>query len=328
VANYGGTFTLSAGTSNSDGGDDYSAVEIVGGSPATAHSNATGHEGLPFTETSSPVPGNSATPPATTNAPTGGYGANAAPSYANTSQTPQGQPYAGNQSIAGQPYAGANQAAGQPTGIPNAYGQPNTSNQGSYGQPVTSNPNAVARNPAGSGLLTGQQAYGGTAPSFDPQSNVNMSFGTTGNVIIPPPANRHGSGAAYKFPTNIVPPRAAPGFLGDSSATAAASGSVSQPSNISQATSSSTNSYNSSDSSDAPETEKPSPPVSSSDSPTNSAATVNKLLTEIERKVYGKTSEHLPILKRLERIEIDTLGKKETGSINDRLNKLKDQYGL
>jgi hypothetical protein len=163
------------------------------------------------------------------------------------------------------------------------------------------------------------------APAYEPMGNVNMSYGTAGNVIIPPPSNRHGTGTAYKFPSNIVPPRAAPGFLGE----APPSSRTNSTNSGSTADSGTESSYDSQESESEPEV-KTNPKVrpQGSGESSDSSATVNKVLSEIEIKVYGKTRDDLPILKRLERIEIDTLGKKAIGSINDRLNKLKETYGL
>lgn len=326
--NQASTFTLSAGTSNSEPAEgDYSAVQIVGGSaPAQGVSEA--HEGLPFTE--SPAPGansNSGNSVAnSSNAPAIGYSGNTAPSYEAANQGRETASSPGGQSnpvgvassppvnanpparsyITGQQAYGAAPVGSVPLNSPMNNSAPNTGYPNNY-QPNNYPTNNQASHPA---------------PSYEPARNVNMSFGTTGNVVIPPPANRHGTGTAYKFPTNIVPPRAAPGFLGEAPPAA----QTSAPS----VTSYSDNSSDSpapggADSDDSNSTSKSTAAETSSD---DSPATVNKILTEIEKKVYGKTSENLPILKRLERIEVDTLGKKVTGSINDRLNKLKETYGL
>ncbi len=55
---------------------------------------------------------------------------------------------------------------------------------------------------------------------------------------------------------------------------------------------------------------------------------VESLLEEIEIKLYGKVSKNQPILKRIEKLEVDTLGKKKSGPIADRLKELKETYGL
>lgn len=392
VSNYGGSFTLSAGTSNSESPeDDYSAVKIVGGAPA-GQGASEAHEGLPFTESSSPVPG------VTANAPASGYSGNAGPAYEAASHTAQGQTIASNQGVppANQGAPPVNQQAGYsgaPTGYSGAAGGYSGTQSATPTGTTSSQPSAT---PPTRSYITGQQAYGGpqlnnyplnnnspmnnsppannhstnnyqtnnyqpnsyqpntfqsnstppagAAAPFQPAGNVNMSFGTTGNVVIPPPATRHGEGTAYKFPTNIVPPRAAPGFLGEAPPSTQASTAIPQtstPGTQSTQVSTPSPSYSTSStyksSSSSPQSTEtyadtpnstPKPTASVETSSVNSAATVNKILTEIEKKVYGKTNESLPILRRLEKIEVDTLGHKETGSINDRLNKLKETYGL
>lgn len=59
-----------------------------------------------------------------------------------------------------------------------------------------------------------------------------------------------------------------------------------------------------------------------------SASTVDDVLAKIENKVYGKVSKNMPILKRIERLEVETMGKKKSGSIADRLKELKETYGF
>lgn len=58
------------------------------------------------------------------------------------------------------------------------------------------------------------------------------------------------------------------------------------------------------------------------------SSTVDDVLAKIENKVYGKVSKNMPILKRIERLEVETMGKKKTGSIADRLKELKETYGF
>lgn len=55
---------------------------------------------------------------------------------------------------------------------------------------------------------------------------------------------------------------------------------------------------------------------------------IEDLLAKIENKVYGKISKNTPILKRLEKLEVDTSGKKNSGSVAERLKELKDAYGI
>jgi|AGTN01.2.fsa_nt_gi FOG: TPR repeat len=350
VSNYGGTFTLSAGTSNSESPeDDYSAVKIVGGAPAGGQGASEAHEGLPFTE-SNPAPGNASNP---ANVPASGYTGNAG-AYEAASNTAQGQALASNQGVPpgnqgapvgnqGAPAGNASSPYGNATGASPAQPRSYITGQQAYGgtqvnsYPLNNNSPMNNSPPANNYSANNYQTNsyqpnkyqqnstppGGAAAPFQPAGNVNMSFSTTGNVVIPPPATRHGEGSAYKFPTNIVPPRAAPDFLGE----APPSTQSSTPS-PSYSDSSSTSAPQSSESHAEESTNTPSRSAAAETSSDNSAATVNKILTEIEKKVYGKTSENLPILKRLERIEVDTLGHKVTGSINDRLNKMKETYGL
>lgn len=364
VSNYGGTFTLSAGTSNTESSeapeDDFSAVKIVGGAPAPAQGVNEAHEGLPFTE-SSPAPGNTAS--SAPNVPAGGYAGNPGPAYEAASHTAQGQAIAsnsqgapaGNSPPPGNPASAYSSPSAGTTGPPpvrsyitgqQAYGGAPVNNyqSNSYQQtnsPPTNNYQSNAYQPnnyQSNSYQSNSNPPANAAPSFEPARNVNMSFGTTGNVVIPPPTNRHGTGTAYKFPTNVVPPRAAPGFLGEAPPSSQAStpssevssqNSQSSPSpSYSAASGGSTTSTPESTESYNQPTNTPSRPAATEAPSDNSAATVNKILTEIEKKVYGKTSETLPILKRLERIEIDTLGHKVTGPINERLNKLKETYGL
>ncbi len=60
----------------------------------------------------------------------------------------------------------------------------------------------------------------------------------------------------------------------------------------------------------------------------DTASTVDDVLAKIENKVYGKVSKNMPILKRIERLEVETMGKKKSGSISDRLKELKETYGF
>ena len=62
--------------------------------------------------------------------------------------------------------------------------------------------------------------------------------------------------------------------------------------------------------------------------PANDANNVESLLEQIENKVYGKVTKNQPILKRIEKLEVDTLGKKKPGSVAERLKELKETYGL
>lgn len=78
---------------------------------------------------------------------------------------------------------------------------------------------------------------------------------------------------------------------------------------------------------DNTESDKSDDDQKSEDSSSN-AATVDDVLAKIETKVYGKVSKNMPILKRIERLEVETMGKKKSGSIADRLKELKETYGF
>lgn len=60
----------------------------------------------------------------------------------------------------------------------------------------------------------------------------------------------------------------------------------------------------------------------------NDSNNVEGLLEQIETKVYGKATKNQPILKRIEKLEVDTLGRKKSGPVADRLKELKETYGL
>jgi len=55
---------------------------------------------------------------------------------------------------------------------------------------------------------------------------------------------------------------------------------------------------------------------------------VEDTLSQLEEQVFGKKRENLPILKRLEQLEIDTMGKKKSGNVKTRLKNLTKTYGL
>jgi hypothetical protein len=60
----------------------------------------------------------------------------------------------------------------------------------------------------------------------------------------------------------------------------------------------------------------------------DNSSSVEDLLAKMENKVYGKVSKNMPILKRIERLEVDTNGKKKNGSVAERLKDLKNTYGF
>lgn len=85
----------------------------------------------------------------------------------------------------------------------------------------------------------------------------------------------------------------------------------------------------------APMTEKPTRTPSSTkvnkhheQTAQDDSLNVESLLEEIEIKLYGKVSKNQPILKRIEKLEVDTLGKKKSGPVAGRLKELKETYGL
>jgi len=69
-------------------------------------------------------------------------------------------------------------------------------------------------------------------------------------------------------------------------------------------------------------------PEANSTESADSSANIEEQLAKIENKVYGKVSKNMPILKRIEKLEVDTMGKKKSGSVADRLKELKDTYGI
>jgi Tfp pilus assembly protein PilF len=62
--------------------------------------------------------------------------------------------------------------------------------------------------------------------------------------------------------------------------------------------------------------------------PQDDSLNVENLLEQIEVKLYGKVSKNQPVLKRIEKLEVDTLGKKRSGPVAGRLKELKETYGL
>lgn len=68
------------------------------------------------------------------------------------------------------------------------------------------------------------------------------------------------------------------------------------------------------------------PPVSSS--PAQSAGSLEDLLAAVEVKIYGHKQADLPVLKRLEKLEMDTAGQARQGTIKDRIEFLRRNYGM
>lgn len=59
-----------------------------------------------------------------------------------------------------------------------------------------------------------------------------------------------------------------------------------------------------------------------------SKLTLFEKLTKLEKMVFGKTREKEPIIKRLEQLEKDTLGAKQSGPVKKRIEKLTKTYGI
>lgn len=59
-----------------------------------------------------------------------------------------------------------------------------------------------------------------------------------------------------------------------------------------------------------------------------SISTLEDKLAGIELKIYGHKQADAPVLKRLEKIEMDTAGSVKTGNIKDRIEALRQSYGL
>lgn len=59
-----------------------------------------------------------------------------------------------------------------------------------------------------------------------------------------------------------------------------------------------------------------------------SIGTLEDRLAAIEIKIYGHKQPDAPVLKRLEKIEMDTAGSVKTGNIKDRIEALRQSYGL
>lgn len=84
--------------------------------------------------------------------------------------------------------------------------------------------------------------------------------------------------------------------------------------------------------SDAPAPKQPSSTISNTATyPTqapSAGGNIESRLASIEMKIYGRKQEELPVLKRLEKLEIDTNGQVKTGTIQDRIEALRQNYGL
>lgn len=61
---------------------------------------------------------------------------------------------------------------------------------------------------------------------------------------------------------------------------------------------------------------------------TSIPGTIEGRLAQLELKLYGKKRENIPILIRLDQLELDTSGKTKIGPINDRVEALRRSYGI
>jgi hypothetical protein len=76
---------------------------------------------------------------------------------------------------------------------------------------------------------------------------------------------------------------------------------------------------------------QPSAPVVFSDSgasPQNNSGTIDDNLVALEMKVFGKKQKNMPIMKRLEKLEIGTSGSAGQGTVQERVDSLRRAYGL
>jgi tetratricopeptide (TPR) repeat protein len=61
--------------------------------------------------------------------------------------------------------------------------------------------------------------------------------------------------------------------------------------------------------------------------PAKLVGTVEEQLEQLEVKLYGKTHDTMPVLKRLDKLELDTGGQVSSATINQRLEALRKAYG-
>lgn len=69
-------------------------------------------------------------------------------------------------------------------------------------------------------------------------------------------------------------------------------------------------------------------PQNSPAASTPGAGSLEELLAAVEVKIYGKKQADLPIFKRLEKLELDTGGQVKQGTIKERIDSLRKNYGL
>ncbi len=94
---------------------------------------------------------------------------------------------------------------------------------------------------------------------------------------------------------------------------------VSTPSTTSPST------YNSPSTYSSPSTPNPPPAATAGGSQEEN---IGDSLGLIEQKIYGRKQDSLPIMKRLEKLEIDTHGKTKSGTIKERIDTLRKSYGF
>lgn len=56
--------------------------------------------------------------------------------------------------------------------------------------------------------------------------------------------------------------------------------------------------------------------------------TISRQLSRLEKEVFGEERANEPVLKRLLHLEKDTLGKKQSGTVKERLKRLNETYGF
>ncbi|HMP50497.1 MAG TPA: tetratricopeptide repeat protein [Candidatus Melainabacteria bacterium] len=69
-------------------------------------------------------------------------------------------------------------------------------------------------------------------------------------------------------------------------------------------------------------------PVKEEKEEENQKLTISRQLSRLEKEVFGEERRDDPILKRLLHLEKDTLGKKQSGTVKERLKRLNETYGF
>lgn len=70
------------------------------------------------------------------------------------------------------------------------------------------------------------------------------------------------------------------------------------------------------------------PPAASTPQSESTGQTIDEKLASIELKVYGRKLGDLPVMKRLEKLENDTIGQVGSGTVYQRVENLKRHYGM